>query len=109
MPDEINYIKEDVIIRYIFSNTKTRYTGSGPLAGFIGALAETGLQLTTTGSCFAEGSCFSSAEHVNEKTLIPFIEMIKMNKNLLMPCINLILINKQQEKIRKNLIMQHKI
>ena len=69
MPDKINYEKDNVIIKYIFSNTKRRYTGPDPLAGFIGALAETGLQLTTTGSCFAEGSCFPSAEHVNGKSV----------------------------------------
>ena len=69
MPDEINYNKGNVKVRYSFSNTKRRYTGPGPLAGFIGALAETGLQLTTTGSCFAEGSCFPSSEHVNGKSV----------------------------------------
>ncbi|MFQ0993329.1 hypothetical protein [Gilliamella apicola] len=65
MPDEINYVKDNVIIKYTFSDTKRRYTGPGPLAGFIGALAEIGLQLTTTGSCFAEATCFPSSEHVN--------------------------------------------
>ncbi len=69
MPDEINYSKDNVKVRYSFSNTKRRYTGPDPLAGFIGALAETGLQLTTTGSCFAEGSCFPSSEHVNGKSV----------------------------------------
>ena len=65
MPDEINYVKDNVIIKYTFSDTKRRYTGPGPLAGFIGALAEIRLQLTTTGSCFAEATCFPSSEHVN--------------------------------------------
>ena len=77
MPDEINYIKDDVIISYVFSNTKRRYTGPDPLAGFIGALAETGLQLTTTGSCFAEGSCFPSSEHVNGKS----VDTLYLNDN----------------------------
>lgn len=65
MPDQINYSKDDTIIKYNFSNTKRRYTGPGPLAGFIGALADIGLEITTTGSCFSEASCFPSAEHVN--------------------------------------------
>ena len=77
MPDKINYTKDDVIISYVFSNTKRRYTGPDPLAGFIGALAETGLQLTTTGSCFAEGSCFPSSEHVNGKS----IDTLYLNDN----------------------------
>ena len=77
MPDKINYEKDNVIIKYIFSNTKRRYTGPDPLAGFIGALAETGLQLTTTGSCFAEGSCFPSAEHVNGKS----VDTLYLNDN----------------------------
>ncbi|MWP47995.1 hypothetical protein GQ589_11210 [Gilliamella sp. Pas-s27] len=69
MPDEINYTKSSVTIKYRFSNTKRRYTGPGPLAGFIGALAEIGFELTTTGSCFYEASCFPSAEHVNGKSV----------------------------------------
>ncbi|OTP80988.1 hypothetical protein B5S40_13805, partial [Gilliamella apicola] len=77
MPDKIDYTKDDVIISYVFSNTKRRYTGPDPLAGFIGALAETGLKLTTTGSCFAEGSCFPSAEHVNGKS----IDTLYLNDN----------------------------
>ena len=77
MPDEINYSKGNVKVRYSFSNTKRRYTGPDPLAGFIGALAETGLQLTTTGSCFAEGSCFPSSEHVNGKS----VDTLYLNDN----------------------------
>ncbi|MWP48066.1 hypothetical protein GQ589_11575 [Gilliamella sp. Pas-s27] len=69
MPDEINYVKGSVTIKYRFSNTKRRYTGPSPLAGFIGALAEIGFELTTTGSCFYEASCFPSAEHVNGKSV----------------------------------------
>jgi hypothetical protein len=69
MPDEVQYVNNKVTVRYIFSNTERRYTGPGALAGFIGALAETGLQLTTTGSCFTEGSCFPSSEHVNGKSI----------------------------------------
>ena len=65
MPDEINYVKDNIIIKYQFSNTKRRYTGPAPLAGFIGALAEVGFELITTGSCFYEASCFPSSEHVN--------------------------------------------
>ena len=77
MPDEINYSKGNVKVRYSFSNTKRRYTGPSALAGFIGALAETGLHLTTTGSCFAEGSCFPSAEHVNGKS----VDTLYLNDN----------------------------
>jgi hypothetical protein len=69
MPDEVQYVNNKVTVRYIFSNTERRYTGPGALAGFIGALAETGLKLTTTGSCFTEGSCFPSSEHVNGKSI----------------------------------------
>ena len=69
MPDEINYVKGNIIIKYQFSNTKRRYTGPAPFAGFIGALAEVGFELTTTGSCFYEASCFPSSEHVNGKSI----------------------------------------
>lgn len=65
MPDEINYVKGTIIIKYQFSNTKRRYTGPAPLAGFIGALTEVGFELITTGNCFYEASCFPSSEHVN--------------------------------------------
>ncbi|MCX8728749.1 hypothetical protein J3U63_13245, partial [Gilliamella sp. B2838] len=69
MLDEINYVKGNIIIKYQFSNTKRRYTGPAPFAGFIGALAEVGFELTTTGSCFYEASCFPSSEHVNGKSI----------------------------------------
>ena len=69
MPDEINYVSDNVTIQYEFSNTQRRYTGPGPLAGFIGALAEVGFKLQTTGSCFYEATCFPSAEHVNGKSI----------------------------------------
>ncbi|WP_254611929.1 lysozyme [Serratia fonticola] len=65
MPDSLDYEKDGVVIKYEFSNTKRRYTGPGPLAGFIGALAEIKEKITTTGSCFKEASCFPSAAHVN--------------------------------------------
>lgn len=69
MPDSLNYSKGNVSIKYTFSNTKRRYTGPGPLAGFIGALADCNLEIKTTGSCFKEASCFPSAEHVNGKSV----------------------------------------
>ena len=35
------------------------------------------MQLTTTGSCFAEGSCFPSSEHVNGKS----VDTLYLNDN----------------------------
>lgn len=69
IPDEINYVRGNIIIKYQFSNTKRRYTRPAPLAGFIGAIAEVGFELITTGSCFYEASCFPSSEHVNGKSI----------------------------------------
>jgi hypothetical protein len=63
MPNELNL--EKVHVKYDFSKTHRRFTNPDAFAGFIGALAENNLKLTTTGSCFVEGSCFPSVEHVN--------------------------------------------
>ncbi|MBB6369170.1 hypothetical protein [Chryseobacterium shigense] len=63
MPDTVNYVK------YSFSGTKRIYTGPNYFAGFIGALAITELSVTTTGSCFREGSCFPSQFHVNGESI----------------------------------------
>lgn len=67
MPNEINL--QSINVNYSFSNTQRRFTSPDVLAGFIGALAENKLKLTTTGSCFSEGSCFPSVEHVNGKSV----------------------------------------
>lgn len=69
MPDGLTYTKDDLSIRYKFSSTKRRYTGANCLAGFIGALADCKIEITTTGSCFSEASCFPSSEHVNGKSV----------------------------------------
>jgi len=67
MPDSLNNIK--LGIKYEFSNTQRRYTSPGALAGFIAVLAETKFKLTTTGSCFSEGSSFPSQEHCNGRSV----------------------------------------
>lgn len=71
MPDNLNYAKDGIVVKYSFSQTKRRYTGPNVFAGFIGALAECSYAegITTTGSCFKEGSCFPSAEHVNGRSV----------------------------------------
>lgn len=63
MPDSVSYVN------YSFSGTKRRYTGPSYFAGFLGALAITELSISTTGSCFREGSCFPSQFHVNGESI----------------------------------------
>ncbi|SIP92165.1 hypothetical protein SAMN05421682_101342 [Chryseobacterium indoltheticum] len=63
MPDSVSYVN------YSFSGTQRRYTGPSYFAGFLGALAITGLSISTTGSCFREGSCFPSQFHVNGESI----------------------------------------
>ncbi|MBD3906220.1 hypothetical protein NAL32_16510 [Chryseobacterium sp. Ch-15] len=63
MPDSVSYVT------YSFSGTQRRYTGPSYFAGFLGALAITGLSISTTGSCFREGSCFPSQFHVNGESI----------------------------------------
>ncbi|CAA0236272.1 hypothetical protein NACSLCCMFF_520010 [Tenacibaculum maritimum] len=77
MPDSLSYKKDDLSIEYKFSSTKRRYTGPECLAGFIGALADLKTQITTTGSCFSEGSCFPSSEHVNGKSVDTIYKWVK--------------------------------
>ncbi|MGX5686506.1 hypothetical protein ACWKWW_18295 [Chryseobacterium cucumeris] len=69
MPDSLNYKKDSVSIVYSFSKTQRRYTGADSFAGFIGYLAKSGYKLTTTGSCFSEGSSFPSQEHCNGRSV----------------------------------------
>lgn len=69
MPDSLNYNKDGVLIAYNFSKTQRRYTGANSFAGFIGYLAKSGYKLTTTGSCFYEGSSFPSQEHCNGRSV----------------------------------------
>ncbi len=69
MPDSLNYKKDGVYIAYSFSKTQRRYTGADSFAGFIGYLAKSGYKLTTTGSCFSEGSSFPSQEHCNGRSV----------------------------------------
>ena len=63
MPESVKYVK------YSFSGTQRRYTGPNYFAGFLGALARSGLSVVTTGSCFREGSCFPSQFHVNGESV----------------------------------------
>ncbi|MCJ8497624.1 hypothetical protein MVI27_05055 [Chryseobacterium salipaludis] len=63
MPDSVNYVS------YSFSGTQRKYTGPSYFAGFLGALAVSGLTIKTTGSCFREGSCFPSQFHVNGESV----------------------------------------
>lgn len=69
MPNSINYDKGNIKIAFAFSGTKRKYTGVDTFAGFIGVLAKTGYKLTTTGSCFSEGSCFPSIKHHNGRSV----------------------------------------
>ena len=63
MPENVKYVK------YSFSGTQRRYTGPNYFAGFLGALAKSGLSVVTTGSCFKYGSCFPSQFHVNGESV----------------------------------------
>ncbi|OCG21609.1 hypothetical protein A9G11_08015 [Gilliamella sp. wkB108] len=69
MPDELNYTYNGIKIKYNFYNSERKYTCPGALTGFIGALAETGLKIVTTGSCFVYASYFPSVEHINGKSI----------------------------------------
>lgn len=69
IPDSLNYVNGSIKISYSFTNTHRRYTSPGHLACFLGALANTGLKITTSGSCFKEGSSFPSAEHNNGRSI----------------------------------------
>ena len=69
MPDSLNYTDNAIKVSYNFSSTQRRYTSPGHLACFIGALAAIGTKITTTGSCFKEGSSFPSTAHNNGKSI----------------------------------------
>ncbi|WP_435950796.1 hypothetical protein [Psychrobacter sp. DM8] len=69
MPDNLKYNQNNIKVEYSFSNTKRRYTSPGHLACFIGALAYTGIKMTSTGSCFEEGTGFPSYSHNNGRSI----------------------------------------
>lgn len=72
MPDTLNYSNGDVRISYIFNKTQRKFTGANAFAGFIGYLARSGYKVTTSGSCFSEGSSFPSQEHCNGRSVDTF-------------------------------------
>ena len=69
MPDFLDVNKNGVTVKYDFLNTYRRYTSPGHLAAFIGALAENDFKISTSGSCFEEGTAFPSYDHSNGKSI----------------------------------------
>jgi len=65
MPDYINYNKKNVVINLVFYKTERKYINPDLFAGFLGAIAEVGFQIYSTGSSFITGSSFPSISHVN--------------------------------------------
>lgn len=111
MPDNLNYTDGIISISYRFTSTQRRYASPNVFAGFIGALATTGLKLQTTGSCFKYGSCFPSSEHVNGKS-IDTIYLDDKNEQIFITAMNKFGFNKQvtgkNKKKFKNAIQEKK-
>ncbi len=60
-----DYQRGDVKIRFSFVETRRLSTNPDVYAGFLGAIAQTGYELVSVGSSFADGSSFPSQEHNN--------------------------------------------
>ena len=69
IPDSVNYVNDDVIIKYELKETFRKYTNPDVMAGFIGALAEIKENIIVTGSAYEQGSCFPSALHINGQAI----------------------------------------
>ncbi|UGU16277.1 LysM peptidoglycan-binding domain-containing protein [Sinomicrobium kalidii] len=52
-------------IQFHFEQTKREYANPEYFAAFLGALADIGLDVSCTGSCYKDGSAFPSLEHSN--------------------------------------------
>ena len=69
IPDSVNYVNDDVIIKYELQETFRKYTNPDVMAGFIGALAEIKENIIVTGSAYEQGSCFPSSLHINGEAI----------------------------------------
>ncbi|OCG23686.1 hypothetical protein A9G11_05610 [Gilliamella sp. wkB108] len=69
IPDSVNYVNDDVIIKYELKETFRKYTNPDVMAGFIGALAEIKENIIVTGSAYEQGSCFPSSLHINGQAI----------------------------------------
>ncbi len=66
MPDKLNFREGNVKIIYKFGGTKRRYCNPETMAGFIGALAQTGYEdIVCNGMCFADSTSYPSVTHPN--------------------------------------------
>lgn len=65
MPDSLDKQFDNFNIKYDFKDSKRHYANPGLFATMLGSIAVYNKSVTTTGSAFKWGSCFSSILHIN--------------------------------------------
>lgn len=65
MPDRLGININGVVISYEFSGTRRRFCNPQCFAAFIGALAQFGQQMSSTGMCFGDATSYPSVSHPN--------------------------------------------
>ena len=65
MPDSLDKQFDNFNIKYDFKDSKRHYANPGLFATMLGSIAVYNKSVTTTGSAFQWGSCFSSILHFN--------------------------------------------
>ncbi len=65
MPDGLTVNRNGVIISFAFSGTRRRFCNPQCFAAFVGALAQFGALMTSTGMCFGDATSYPSVSHPN--------------------------------------------
>lgn len=65
MPDSRRINLNGTVISYAFTGTQRRYCNPQCFAGFVGALAQFGQQMSSTGMCFGDATSYPSVSHPN--------------------------------------------
>ena len=65
MPDSLGINSNGTVIDYVFSGTQRRFCNPQCFAAFVGALAQFGQRMTSTGMCFGDATSYPSVSHPN--------------------------------------------
>ncbi|VXC01477.1 conserved hypothetical protein [Flavobacterium sp. 9AF] len=65
MPDNLAINNDGTVINYVFSGTQRRFCNPQCFAAFVGALAQFGQRMTSTGMCFGDATSYPSVSHPN--------------------------------------------
>jgi len=84
MPGALNIKGASFTIIYSFADTQRRYCNADCFAGFIGAIANSGLTtIKSTGMCFADATSYPSVSHPNGDSVdIQYLDTLEKNQKI---------------------------